>query len=56
MRLKGGRVPKKTRIGYTKGKAQREWLDTVDRDAERMLKRKIWRMSAGDKRCMEPKD
>jgi hypothetical protein len=41
MRMKDGRVPKKTLKGYTEGKRpvggpRGRWLDAVDKDAKRM--------------------
>ena len=49
MGIKEERVPKKTLIGYTKGRPRGRCLDTVDRDAKRMLKRRLWRMTAEDR-------
>jgi hypothetical protein len=47
--MKDERVHKKALTGYTRGRPRGRWLDTVGRDAKRMLKRRIWRMSAEDR-------
>jgi hypothetical protein len=41
MGMKEERMPKKALIGYTKGRPRGRCLDTVDKDAKRMLKRGI---------------
>jgi hypothetical protein len=59
MRMKDERVPKKVLKGYKEARRpvgpRGRWLDAVDRDGERMLKRRKWKRSAED-RCLEAEE